>query len=178
MIETEGEIVFSEFTICSNTSNNQNKLITYLIPSIKYHRYSPDEIVSFNSDFLSSLTNEKNVYNFKYICNSNSLSYENINKKTILENNLNSILKDGKPFPEEYENKKSYNYFPKAIEIPSKKFQKKFEERIIYFIKQNFDDNHQKIFWKMKKMKKINVKIKIKKFIHMNQWYMKLIINY
>ena len=57
MIETEGEIVFSEFTICSNTSNNQNKLITYLIPSIKYHRYSPDEIVSFNLDFLSSLTN-------------------------------------------------------------------------------------------------------------------------
>ena len=144
ILETEGEIVFSEFTICYSF-NNRTNLVTYLVPSIKFHRFSPDEIASFDSIFLS---NENNIHNFKHINKLNTLSYENINRRSILENNLKLILKDGKLLNDEKikEKIKSYNYFPKAIEIPSKEFQKKFEDRLKYFIKQNFDVNSKKIF--------------------------------
>ena len=138
--EKEGEIVFSEFTICKSITKNseKKKLVTFLIPSIKYHRYSQDEIASFNPACLNYLSKEINIYNIKNICSAKSLSYENINKKERLQNFLNSVLKDGKPFKQE--NEKSYNYFPKAVEMPSKQFQKRFEEIIKYFIEQNFDE--------------------------------------
>ena len=140
ILEKEGEIVFSEFTICKSITKNseKKKFITFLIPSIKFHRYSQDELVSFNSTFLNYLYKEDNIYNIKNIFSAKSLSYENINKKERLENFLNSVLKDGKPFKQE--NEKSYNYFPKAVEIPSKQFQKRFEEIIKYFIEQSFDE--------------------------------------
>ena len=141
IIEKEGEIVFTEFTICSYV-NERPKFKTFFIPSIKYHRYSEDEIASFNSLFLNNLLNEKNIYSLKDIYKSNSLSYENINKKEKLEKNLNAILKDGKPFTEE--NKKSYNYFPKAVVIPSKKFQRQFENILKYFVEKN-DEIKEKV---------------------------------
>ena len=174
IIETEGEIVFSEFTICNSAPNNKNKLITYIIPSIKFHRYTPDEISSFDSNFLSASVAEKNFYNFKYIYKSNSLSYESINKRKILENNLNLILKDGKAFNEENENKKSYNYFPKAVEILSKESQKKLEDTLKYFIKLNFNsdkkflgndkenDKKQKIYTYESKIYEVNYKLLIR----------------
>lgn len=145
--DKEGEIVFSEFTLHKNV-NYQSKDIeytftTFLIPSIKFHRYAIDEIVSFNSIFLKYLTNEKSVYDFNLINSSNSLSYSNINKRKEYEKNLNLILKDGKPFKKE--NKASYYYYPKAFELPSIKYQKKFEEYLKYFVEQNFDDNAKKI---------------------------------
>jgi len=141
--EKEGEIVFSEFTICYSI-NKKPKFETFLIPSIKYHRYSQDEIISFNPTFLNYLSKEINIYNIKNIFSAKSLSYENINKKERLENFLNSVLKDGKPFHSE--NLKSYNYFPKAVELPSTKFQKRFEEIIKYFIEQNFDEENENFY--------------------------------
>jgi hypothetical protein len=140
ILEKEGEIVFSEFTICKSITKNseKKKFVTFLMPSIKFHRYSQDEIVSFNPAFINYLYKADNIYNIKNIFSAKSLSYENINKKERLENFLNSVLKDGKPFKQE--NEKSYNYFPKAVEIPSKQFQKRFEEIIKYFIEQNFDE--------------------------------------
>ena len=143
IIEKESEIVFSEFNICYSF-NKQIKYTTFFIPSIKYHRYSEDEIASFNSVFLTNLSNKGNKYSFDSIYKSNSISYENIHKREKLEQHLNLILKDGKPFNEE--NAKSYNYFPKAIEIPSKSFQAKFENILKYFLEQNFDNNLEKIF--------------------------------
>ena len=142
--EKEGEIVFTEFTICRSITINNTKrqFITFLIPSLKFHRFSQDEIVSFNPSFLNYLSKEINTYNIKNIFSAKSLSYENINKKERLENFLDSVLKDGKPF--KHENEKSYNYFPKAIEIPSKQFQKRFEEIIKYFIEQIFDEKKEK----------------------------------
>ena len=142
-IENEGEIVFSEFNICYS-SNNHIKFTTFFIPSIKYHRYSEDEIASFNSVFLTNLSNESIIYSFDSIYKSNSISYENINKREKLEKNLDLILKDGKPFNEE--NIKSYNYFPKAIEIPAKNIQNKFEKTLKYFLEQNFKEDEKKIF--------------------------------
>ena len=142
-IENEGEIVFSEFNICY-TSNNHIKFTTFFIPSIKYHRYSEDEIASFNSVFLTNLYNESIIYSFDSIYKSNSISYENINKREKLEKNLDLILKDGKPFNEE--NIKSYNYFPKAIEIPAKNIQNKFVKTLKNFLEQNFKEDEKKIF--------------------------------
>ena len=142
IIENEGEIVFSEFTICY-TSYERSRFKTFFIPSIKYHRYTEDEIASFSPDFLKNITNEQNIYNFNNIYKDNSLSYENLNKIEELKNNLDSISKNGKPFTEE--NKKSYNYFPKTVIYPSKKYQKKFENIMKYFIEQTFDDK-EKIF--------------------------------
>ena len=140
--DKEGEIVFSEFTLCKDV-NYQNKdikykLITFLIPSIKFHRYAIDEIASFSSTFLKYLINEKSKYDFNLINAANSLSYSNIHKREEYEKTLNFILKDGKPFKKE--NKTSYYYYPKAFELPSKKYQKKFEELLNYFIGQNFDE--------------------------------------
>ena len=145
--DKEGEIVFSEFTLCKNVnyaSKDINyKFTTFLVPSIKFHRYAIDEIASFNSTFLKYLANEKSVYDFNLINSANSLSYENIHKRKEFEKTLNLILKDGKPFKKE--NKTSYYYYPKAFELPSKKYQTKFEELLKYFIEQNFDENSKKI---------------------------------
>ena len=145
--DKEGEIVFSEFTFCQNV-NYQGKDInykftTFLVPSMKFHRYAVDEIASFNSIFLKYLTNEKSFYDFNLINSANSLSYDNIHKRKEFEKTQNLILENGKPFKKE--NKTSYYYYPKAFELPSKKYQKKFEEFLKYFLEQNFDENAKKI---------------------------------
>ena len=145
--EKEGQIVFSEFTLCKSV-NYPGKDInytfaTFLVPSIKFHRYANDEIAAFNSIFLKYLTNEKSFYDFNLINASNSLSYDNIHKRKEFEKSVNLILKDGKPFKKE--NKTSYYYYPKAFELPSKKYQKKYEEFLKYFVGQNFDDNAKRI---------------------------------
>ena len=139
-IEKYGEIIFSEFTICyiNNEEKNELSYITYLIPSIKYHRFTPEEFASYSSIILNNLSNESDLYTLKYIYSTKSLSYENINEKENLEKIFTSILKEGKNFTEE--NKKSFNYFPKAIELPSKKFQKRFEDIIKYLIELNYNE--------------------------------------
>ena len=149
--EKYGEIIFSEFTICykekkieSNENKNNLLYITYLIPSMKYHKFSQEELASFNPITLQSLSNNSYLYTLDNIYKSNSISYENINEKENLEKTFSSILKEGKPFTDE--NKKSYNYFPKAIELPSKKFQKKFEEIIKYLIELNFSEQQKFIY--------------------------------
>ena len=113
------------------------------MPSLKFHRYANDEITSFSSTFLKYLTNEKSLYDFNLINSANTLSYENIHKRKEFEDGLNLILKDGKPFKKE--NKTSYYYYPKAFELPSRKYQKKYEDLLKYFIEQIFDENAEKI---------------------------------
>ena len=145
--EKENEIIFSEFTICRK-QNLESKDIyytftTFLVPAIKFHRYSSDEIVSFSSIFLKYLANEKYVYDFNLINASNSLSYDNIHKREEFEKTLNTILIDGKPSKKE--NKASYSYYPKAFYLPSKNFRKKFEELVKYFIELIFDKNAKHI---------------------------------
>ena len=144
--QKESEIIFSEFTLCRR-QNLESKDIkytftTFLVPSVKLHRYSNDELVSFSSIFLKYLTNEKSVYDFNLINATNSLSYDNINKRPEFEKTLDRILIDGKPFKKE--NKSSYFYYPKAIVIPSKKFRTKFEDEVKFFIKQIFGENANK----------------------------------
>ena len=144
--EKENEIIFSEFTICRK-QNLASKDIhytftTFLVPAIKFHRYSNDEIVSFSSIFLKYLANEKSVYDFNLINASNSLSYDNIHKRKEFENTLNMILIDGKPSKKE--NKASYLYYPKAFHLPSKKFRNRFEELVKFYIELYFDKNAEK----------------------------------
>ena len=145
--EKENEIIFSEFTICRK-QNLASKDIhytftTFLVPAIKFHRYSNDEIVSFSSIFLKYLANEKSVYDFNLINASNSLSYDNIHKRKEFENTLNMILIDGKPSRKE--NKASYLYYPKAFHLPSKNFRKRFEELVKFFIELYFDKNAEQV---------------------------------
>ena len=139
--EKEGEIVFSEFTLCKRVNYPAKDIsysfTTFLVPSLKFHRYAVDEIASFNSIFLKYLTNEKSIYDFNLINSANSLSYDNIHKREEFEKSLDLILNDGKPFKKE--NKTSYYYYPKAFELPSKKYQTKFEDFLKYFINQYFD---------------------------------------
>ena len=139
--EKEGEIVFSEFTLCKRVNYPAKDIsysfTTFLVPSLKFHRYAVDEIASFNSIFLKYLTNEKFIYDFNLINSANSLSYDNIHKREEFEKSLDLILNDGKPFKKE--NKTSYYYYPKAFELPSKKYQTKFEDFLKYFINQYFD---------------------------------------
>ena len=146
-IENNGEIVFTEFTLCKKVNAQAHdiefKMDTFLIPSLKFHRYSPDEIISFSPIFMKYLANEKFSYNFNNINKGISLSYENINKKEKLEKSLKLILFDGKPFKKE--NHTSYYYYPKAFELPSKKYQKRFEEILNYFVSQILDENAKKI---------------------------------
>ena len=145
--DKEGEIVLSEFTICKKVNYPSKDinftLTTFLVPSLKFHRYANDEITSFSSTFLKYLTNEKSLYDFNLINSANTLSYENIHKRKEFEDGLNLILKDGKPFKKE--NKTSYYYYPKAFELPSRKYQKKYEDLLKYFIEQIFDENAEKI---------------------------------
>ena len=144
--QNQREIIFSEFTICRKL-NLQSKDIeytftTFLVPSLKFHRFQNDEIVSFSSIFLKYLTNEKSVYDFNLINATKTLSYDNIHKRPEFEKTLNKILLDGKPSKKE--NKASYQYYPKAFNMPSKKFRKKFEECLKYFVSQIFEENIEK----------------------------------
>lgn len=145
--DNEGEIVLSEFTICKRVNYPSKDITftftTFLVPSLKFHRYANDEITSFSSTFLKYLTNEKSLYDFNLINSANTLSYENVHKRKEFEDRLNLILKDGKPFKKE--NKTSYYYYPKAFELPSKKYQKKYEDLLKYFIEQTFDENAEKV---------------------------------
>ena len=164
--EKGNEILFSEFTVCRR-QNLESKDIhytftTFLVPTIKFHRYSNDEIISFSSMFLKYLTNEKAIYDFNLINATNSLSYDNIYKRKEFEKTLNMILIDGKPFKKE--NKTSYFYYPKAINIPSKKFRKKFEDMIKYCIELIFDKNAEQIINEDKKDDQI-VNYKINRYI-------------
>ena len=82
--QKESEIIFSEFTICRK-QNLESKDIkytftTFLVPSLKLHRYSNDEIVSFSSIFLKYLTNEKSVYDFNLINATTSIRGPNLKR--------------------------------------------------------------------------------------------------
>ena len=125
------ELIFSEFSIVHKVNTNNDidfQIFTFLIPSIQFHKYEKEDYVSFSPIFLKYLLNYKDIYDFNKVTSLNSITYESLEKENILKENLERILIEGKAPKKDAS--KSYNYYPKALEFPSKNFQKQLIEDI------------------------------------------------
>ena len=125
------ELIFSEFSIVHKVNTNNDidfQIFTFLIPSIQFHKYEKEDYVSFSPIFLKYLLNYKDIYDFNKVTSLNSITYESLEKENILKENLERILIEGKAPKKDAS--KSYNYYPKALELPSKNFQKQLIENI------------------------------------------------
>ena len=125
------ELIFSEFSIVHKVNTNNDidfQIFTFLIPSIQFHKYEKEDYVSFSPIFLKYLLNYKDIYDFNKVTSLNSISYASLDKENILKENLERILIEGKAPKKDAS--KSYNYYPKALELPSKNFQKQLIEDI------------------------------------------------
>ena len=125
------ELIFSEFSIVHKVNTNNDidfQIFTFLIPSIQFHKYEKEDYVSFSPIFLKYLLNYKDIYDFNKVTSLNSISYASLDKESILKENLERILIEGKAPKKDAS--KSYNYYPKALELPSKNFQKQLIEDI------------------------------------------------
>ncbi len=125
------ELIFSEFSIVHKVNTNNDidfQIFTFLIPSIQFHKYEKEDYVSFSPIFLKYLLNYKDIYDFNKVTSLNSISYASLDKENILKENLERILIEGKAPKKDAS--KSYNYYPKALELPSKNFQKQLIENI------------------------------------------------
>ena len=123
------ELIFTEITLVKRIKTNNDinfKIKTFLIPSLKFHKFAQEEYVSFNPELMKYLFKYKNVYDINTISNKNTISYDNMSNKENFIKFFEKIIEKGKP-PKK-ENKKSYIYFPKALTLHSKTFQIRFEE--------------------------------------------------
>lgn len=131
------QIIFCEISLCLKNENSNNDIphnvITYLIPSLKFHKFISEEFISLSSITMRYLSFYKESYNISLVSDLMSLSYSEINREDEMKKNLEQILKEGKQSKKE--NKKSYYYFPKALYIHSKKFQNKYVEVLSNFTK-------------------------------------------
>ena len=131
------QIIFCEISLCLKNENFNNDIphnvITYLIPSLKFHKFISEEFISLSSITMRYLSFYKESYDFSLVSDSMSISYSEDNREGEMKKNLEQILKEGKQSKKE--NKKSYYYYPKAFYIHSKKFQKKYVEVLSNFTK-------------------------------------------
>jgi hypothetical protein len=135
------ELIFTEITIIKKIKTNNDityKIKTFLIPSLKFHKFAQEEYVSFSPELMKYLFKYKNVYDINTISNKNTISYDNISNKENFIKFLEKIIDKGKP-PKK-ENKKSYIYFPKALTLHSKQFQNRFEEILKKLVEKIFDE--------------------------------------
>ena len=117
------ELIFTEITLVKRIKTNNDinfKIKTFLIPSLKFHKFAQEEYVSFNPELMKYLFKYKNVYDINTISNKNTISYDNMSNKENFIKFFEKIIEKGKP-PKK-ENKKSYIYFPKALTLHSKHF--------------------------------------------------------
>ena len=131
------QLILSEFSIVHkvNTSNDIDyQFFTFLIPSIKYHKYTKEEYVSFSPILMKYLNNYKDIYDLNLVTSINSISYDNLENENMIRENFEKILIDGKR--PKNDNTKSYYYYPKALILPSRKYQEKLVENIGNITKQ------------------------------------------
>ena len=118
------QIIFCEISLCLKNENFNNDIphnvVTYLIPSLKFHKFISEEFISLSSITMRYLSFYKESYDFSLVSDSMSLSYSEVNREGEMKKNLEQILKEGKQTKKE--NKKSYYYYPKSLYIHSKKF--------------------------------------------------------
>jgi hypothetical protein len=112
--ENKTQIIFSEFLFFRESEGNY-KLVTFLIPSLKFHKFMREEYIRLQPECMMFL-NSTGLYDFKKVINIDSLSYMNLNCE--IKENFEKILKEGKPTKKE--NKKSYNFYPKNVLNPTK----------------------------------------------------------
>ena len=135
------ELIFTEITIIKKIKTNNDityKIKTFLIPSLKFHKFAQEEYVSFSPELMKYLFKYKNVYDINTISNKNTISYDNMSNKENFIKFLEKIIDKGKP-PKK-ENKKSYMYFPKALTLHSKLFQNRYEEIIKKLVEKIYDE--------------------------------------
>ena len=171
------ELILSEFSIVHKVNTNNDldyQIFTFLIPSIKYHKYTKEEYVSFSPILMKYLNNYKDIYDINLITSTNSISYDNLENENMIRENFEKILVDGKR--PKSDNTKSYYYYPKALILPSKKYQNKLIENIGYISKQFIEIYNNEIKdQEIKELENENEKKEIQKNLNIYEDNIKLI---
>ena len=120
------EDIYVEISVCEKDKSKTMK--TFLIPALKFHKFCNEEMISLEGSNMMYLSCYKEIYDISNVMNPKTISYSDYDKEEEIRRNLMKILKEGKPSKKE--NKKSYCYYPKALNLHSKKFQRKYEEDV------------------------------------------------
>jgi hypothetical protein len=116
---TNNEIIFTEFLFCFKAADDGSyKFVTFLIPSMKFHKFKEESMMRFQNENLKYLHMMKK-YSFEKCSSVNTLSYMSLCEKDKAAENFTKILLEGKPTKKE--NFKSYYYFPKLVVAPTRK---------------------------------------------------------
>ena len=115
------QILFTEITILYENQQNEKIICyeqeTFLIPSLKFHKFISESYLDLNPSLLNFIGRNKNLYNTKILFDIDSLSYMPKSVENFLQNNFEKIRKYGKKTKNE--NKKSYYFYPKSLVIPN-----------------------------------------------------------
>jgi hypothetical protein len=133
---TNNEIIFTEFLFCLSTEDTF-KFITFLIPTMKIHKFKQDSMVRLQMESLKFL-NLMNMYFFEKFSSVNTLSYMNLSERAEAKDSFMKILFEGKPTKKE--NFKSYSYFPKLVISPKRRTKEKLMEVFEYSYRLIKDD--------------------------------------
>ena len=120
------EEIYVEISVCEKDKGNSVK--TFLLPALKFHKFCNEEMISLAGPNMMYLSCYKEIYDISNVMSPKTISYSDWDREEEIRRNLMKILKEGKPSKKE--NKKSYCYYPKALNLHSKKFQRKYEEDV------------------------------------------------
>jgi hypothetical protein len=114
--DTNNEIIFTEFLFCFTAQDNF-RFVTFLIPSIKFHKFKEESMMRFQVEEIKFLNLMR--YPIEKFSSVSTLSYMNLCEKDKVSHNFSKILLEGKPTRKEH--LKSYYYFPKIVISPTRK---------------------------------------------------------
>ena len=120
------EVIYVEISVCGKDKGRPAK--TFLLPALKFHKFLNEEMVSLGGANMMYLSCYKEIYDISNVMSPKTISYSDYDREDETRRNLMKILKEGKPSKKE--NKKSYCFYPKALNLHSRKFQRKYEEDV------------------------------------------------
>lgn len=121
------QILYFEITILYENEEEKSKRNseTFIIPSIKFHKFISESFLNLNPSLLNFLSNNKSLFAIKNLLDINTLSYMPSSVDLYVHKNFEKIKKFGKPTKNEY--KKSYYFFPKSLTDPVNNTKKRLE---------------------------------------------------
>lgn len=120
------EDIYVEISVCGKDKGRPAR--TFLLPALKFHKFLNEEMVSLGGANMMYLSCYKEIYDISNVMSPKTISYSDYDREEETRRNLMKILKEGKPSKKE--NKKSYCFYPKALNLHSRKFQRKYEEDV------------------------------------------------
>ncbi len=152
--EGNTSLIYFEMVLFKIENNEFTKKV-FKIPIMKRSKFSDEKNLSIHKSTADYFYVFRNKYfNINDSFNQNSISYERLKDKPIIEQKIETILRYGKPMDKKGLNTKFY-FFPKEIKFPNKKVQNEIKDlfiRINEFVldsekkEDSFDIKNKEIF--------------------------------